>query len=132
MTSATQGSGAGGSILSGTGSSCPIRGRDEQLDMITGFLERVRAGVDRDLVARQVGVHRVAEDAPPERADVGVVAEVLADAGQRVAHVDAERLQVRGLADTGDLQQLRRVERAARQDHFAARAHVAERTAGLA
>jgi DNA-binding CsgD family transcriptional regulator len=45
MTSATQGSGAGGSILSGTGSSCPIRGRDEQLDMITGFLERVRAGV---------------------------------------------------------------------------------------
>src|SRR5439155_13816234 len=28
-----------------TGSSSPIRGRDEQLDMITGFLERVRAGV---------------------------------------------------------------------------------------
>src|SRR4029077_8697163 len=45
MTSATQGSGAGGSIVSGTGSSCPIRGRDEQLDMITGFLERVRSGV---------------------------------------------------------------------------------------
>src|SRR5690349_9647064 len=45
MTSATQGSGAGASIVSGTGSSCPIRGRDEQLEMITGFLERVRAGV---------------------------------------------------------------------------------------
>ncbi len=45
MTSATQRSGAGGSIVSGAGSSCPIRGRDEQLDMITGLLERVRAGV---------------------------------------------------------------------------------------
>ena len=45
MISATQGSGAGGSIVSGTGSSSPIRGRDEQLDMITGFLQRVRAGV---------------------------------------------------------------------------------------
>src|SRR2546429_5379518 len=30
--------------VSGTGSSSPIRGRDEQLHMITGFLERVRAG----------------------------------------------------------------------------------------
>ena len=45
MISATQGSGAGGSSVSGTGSSPPIRGRDEQLDMITGFLERVRVGV---------------------------------------------------------------------------------------
>ena len=45
MISATQGSGAGGSIVSGTGSSSPIRGRDEQLEMITGFLQRVRAGV---------------------------------------------------------------------------------------
>src|SRR5258708_12716057 len=44
MTSATQGSGTGGSIVSGPGSSCPIRGRDEQLDTITGFLERVRSG----------------------------------------------------------------------------------------
>ena len=45
MISATQGSDAGGSIVSGAGSSSPIRGRDEQLDMVTGFLERVRAGV---------------------------------------------------------------------------------------
>ena len=45
MISATQRSGAGGSSVSGTGSSSPIRGRDEQLDMITGFLQRVRAGV---------------------------------------------------------------------------------------
>ncbi len=45
MVSTIQGSGAGGSIVGGTGSSSPIRGRDEQLDVITGFLERVRAGV---------------------------------------------------------------------------------------
>ena len=45
MVSAAQGPGAGGSIVSGAGSSSPIRGRDEQLQLITGFLERVRAGV---------------------------------------------------------------------------------------
>ena len=56
-----------------------------------------------------------------------VIAQVLADAGQRVAHVDAERLQMRGRADAGHLQQLRRIERAARQDHLAARAHLDRR-----
>ena len=45
MISATHDFGAGGSVVSGAGSSSPIRGRDEQLHMITGFLERVRAGV---------------------------------------------------------------------------------------
>jgi DNA-binding CsgD family transcriptional regulator len=45
MVSAAQGPGAGGSIVSGAGSSSPIRGRDEQLQLITGFLERVRGGV---------------------------------------------------------------------------------------
>ena len=45
MTSATQAPGAGGSIASGTGGPSPIRGRDEQLHMITGLLEHVRAGV---------------------------------------------------------------------------------------
>jgi DNA-binding CsgD family transcriptional regulator len=45
MVSAAQRPGAGGSIVSGAGSSSPIRGRDEQLQLITGFLERVRAGV---------------------------------------------------------------------------------------
>src|ERR1700726_1728231 len=41
MISATEASGAGPS----NASSSPIRGRDEQLQMIAGFLERVRAGV---------------------------------------------------------------------------------------
>src|SRR5277367_12784 len=44
MISAAQVSGAGGSIAGGTGSSSPVRGRDEQLDMVTGFLEHVRTG----------------------------------------------------------------------------------------
>src|SRR5580704_6449198 len=44
MISAAKVSGAGGSIAGGTGSSSPVRGRDEQLDMVTGFLEHVRTG----------------------------------------------------------------------------------------
>ena len=44
MISATQVPVASGSIMSGIGSGSPIRGRDEQLHMITGFLECVRAG----------------------------------------------------------------------------------------
>ena len=40
MISATQASGAGGATVT----SPPIRGRDEQLQMIAGFLERVRTG----------------------------------------------------------------------------------------
>src|SRR6266567_903061 len=44
MISSTQASGARGPVVSDTGSSPPIRGRDEQLQMIAGFLERVRAG----------------------------------------------------------------------------------------
>ena len=45
MISRTQASGARDSVVSDTGGSPPVRGRDEQLQMITGFLERVRAGV---------------------------------------------------------------------------------------
>jgi hypothetical protein len=44
MISSTQASGARDPVVGDTGSSPPIRGRDEQLQMITGFLERVRAG----------------------------------------------------------------------------------------
>ena len=44
MISAAKVSGAGGSITGGTGSSSPVRGRDEQLEMVTGFLEHVRTG----------------------------------------------------------------------------------------
>jgi hypothetical protein len=45
MISSTQASGASDPFVSDTGSSPPIRGRDEQLQMLTGFLGRVRAGV---------------------------------------------------------------------------------------
>ncbi len=44
MISVTQLSGVDGAIAGSPGSSSPIRGRDEQLQMIGGFLERVRAG----------------------------------------------------------------------------------------
>jgi DNA-binding CsgD family transcriptional regulator len=42
--STTQVPGADGSVVSNAGNPSPIRGRDEQLRVITGFLERVRAG----------------------------------------------------------------------------------------
>jgi len=45
MISVTPVPGAGSAIASGTGSRSPIRGRDEQLHMMAGFLERVRTGV---------------------------------------------------------------------------------------
>ena len=45
MISRTQASNARDPVVSDAGSSPPIRGRDEQLQMITGVLERVRAGV---------------------------------------------------------------------------------------
>ena len=54
-----------------------------------------------------------------------VVAQVLADAGERVPHRDAERLQQLRRADAGELQQLRRIVGAAGQDHLAPRAHLA-------
>lgn len=44
MISVTRLSGVDGAIAGSPGSSSPIRGRDEQLQMIGGFLERVRAG----------------------------------------------------------------------------------------
>ena len=49
-----------------------------------------------------------------------MVAQVLADAGQRAAHLDAERLQPLGLADARQLEQLRAVDRAG-ADHDIAR-----------
>ena len=48
--------------------------------------------------------------------DLEVVLEVLADARQVVAHVDADRAQLPGVTDPRQLQQLRGVEGAATQD----------------
>ncbi len=53
-----------------------------------------------------------------------VVAQVLADARQRVAAFDAEGPQVLGIADARELQQLGRVVGAAGEDDFAPRAHL--------
>ena len=66
--------------------------------------------VDRDRIADAVG-----------DADGVVIGEVGADAGKIVAHLDADRFQMRRRADAGDLQQVRRVDRAAGDDDLAAR-----------
>jgi hypothetical protein len=50
-----------------------------------------------------------------------VVGETGADARQRVHDVDAERAQPLRLADTGELEQMRRADRACAEDHLAAR-----------
>ena len=74
--------------------------------------------------ARQlVDRHRVPD--PMRDADGVVVGQVGADARQIVHDVDADRLQVRGRPDARHLQQVRRVDGAARQDHLARRRHLA-------
>ena len=73
-----------------------------------GALPPAQAGRDRDRLLG--GVLDV---------DLEVVLEVLADAGQVVDHVDPERRQVLLVADTGELEQLRGVDRAAAEDHLA-------------
>ncbi len=71
-------------------------------------------------------VHRAdARCAAVDDAPTAVVLQVLADAGQIVHHVYAVLLQQRAGADAGKLQQLRRVDRAARQQHLASRTHLA-------
>ncbi len=52
--------------------------------------------------------------------DLEMVLEVLADAGQVVDDRDPDGLQLRGIADAGELEQLGRVDRAASEDHLAA------------
>ena len=55
-----------------------------------------------------------------------MIAQVLADAGQRVRDRDAERLEQRWRTDSGQLQKLRRIECATRQDHFPPRTYLHE------
>ena len=62
-----------------------------------------------------------------DRARRVVILQALADAWQRVAHLDAERLQQFRRADAGQLQQLRRVVGAAGEDDFLAGAHLDRR-----
>ena len=53
-----------------------------------------------------------------------MIAQILADPGQVVRDLYAERLQKGSRADSGKLQQLRRVDRTAAQDDFAAGPHL--------
>ena len=59
-----------------------------------------------------------------DRARRVVILQALADARQRVTHLDAERLQQFRRADAGQLQHLRRVVGAAGQNDFLAGAHL--------
>ena len=73
--------------------------------------------------ARQlVDRHRVPD--PVRDADRVVVGQVGADARQIVHHRHADRLQMRARPDARHLQQVRRVDGAARQDHLARRRHL--------
>src|SRR3954452_4778089 len=62
--------------------------------------------------------HPVAADAPLH-ARRPVVAQILADAAQFMHHRDAEPLQPLGLPDAGELEELRRGDRAGRDDDLA-------------
>ena len=48
-----------------------------------------------------------------------MVAQIFADPGQRMANLDAEVSKQIRLADAGKLEQLRRIDRAGTDDHFA-------------
>ena len=52
-----------------------------------------------------------------------VIAQVLAHARQLVNDIDARALQHFALSDSGELEQLRRLDRARGEEHFAPRAH---------
>ena len=56
-------------------------------------------------------------------AQLQMVLQVLAHTGQRLTHVDAQRLQSLRLTDARQLQQLRRVDRPSREDHLFTRGH---------
>ena len=73
-----------------------------------------------DLVHGRRAVHAM------HHADHVMVDQVRADARQIVHHRNAERLQVRRRPDAGDLQDMRRVHRAARDDDLAVGAHLGE------
>ena len=77
---------------------------------------RKYSSATRDVAEAVVGDRLVAV---LQRADVQMVLQVRADAGQVVRDADAERAQLIGRADAGQHQQLRRVDRAAAEDHFA-------------
>ena len=52
------------------------------------------------------------------QSDLQVILQIFADTGQMMPYRDAVRLQQRCGADAGELQQLRRLNRACRQQHF--------------
>ena len=95
------------------------------------FAEQQVAQSGADAMAPAVDhvVHRDRLGAAILHADLQVVLQVGADARHVGDHVDAERLQQRGRSEPGQLQELRRVERAAGEDDLAAGVRDARRIA---
>src|SRR4029077_14466062 len=77
----------------------------------------------RDLIERRGGAHA------KKLARLAVVLQVLADTGELVAHVDAMLAQQRRWTNAGKLQDLRRPDRAGRDNHLAARVGAGQRLA---
>src|SRR5262249_28326137 len=87
----------------------------------------IEAGARLAVEAAEMVVEGAGLPALEDHADLEVVLQVAADAGHLVQHRDAMLLQELAGADAGKLQQLRRVEGAAREDDLALGAGAAER-----
>src|SRR5581483_6532640 len=75
-----------------------------------------RGTAERHLIARQVGMHRVAQLRPPRRADVRVIAQVLANAGQFVDEGNARGAQLIRRPNARQHQKVWRADRTGRED----------------
>ena len=100
----------------------PLRVEGER--QLVGVVHQVGAVVVAEAVDEQRAVrvhHALRRQRPGQLPDddrLGVVDQVLADAGQVVLHLDVERAQVVGRADARQQQQARGVDRAAADDYF--------------
>ncbi len=74
--------------------------------------QRVHRGIERD----RLGAFHL-------EIEFEMVLQIFADPGQIMDHIDTVRPKLRRRSDSGELEQLRRVDRAARQDHLAPRGH---------
>ena len=91
---------------------CEAGAEHEALGDAQGQAVEPHVVLERAALAARVG---------DERGDV--ILQVLADAAQGDSHRDSLRAELVGVADPGQHQQLRRVDRAAREDHLTLRPH---------
>ena len=104
-----------GELRAGAGEGAELRGRHGHGALLHQRVLRRHAGLADERVGR--GVQRLEVLHLEDQAELQVVLQVLADAGQRMQRLDAIVLQHRRIADAGELQQVGRVDRAGRQAH---------------